>query len=40
MEKSQSTAKDCTKIKKEETGAHWKRARSALNRERMLELRQ
>jgi hypothetical protein len=32
--------KNCTKIEKEETHAHNKRARSALSRERTLELRQ
>ena len=32
--------KNCTKIEKEETHAHRKRARSALSRERMLELGQ
>jgi len=37
---SQSTYKTCTKIEKEETHAHWKRARSALGRETTLELRQ
>jgi hypothetical protein len=31
---------NCTKIEKEETHAHQKRARSALSRERTLELRQ
>jgi len=36
--KSQSTQKNCTKIEKEETHAHWRRARSALSRERTLEL--
>jgi len=33
-------SKNCTKTEKEETHAHWKRARSALSRERTLELRQ
>jgi hypothetical protein len=37
--KSQSASKNCTKIEKEETHAHRIRARSTLNRERMLELR-
>jgi hypothetical protein len=32
--------KNCTKIQKEETHAHRKIARSALSRERTLELRQ
>jgi len=32
--------KDCTKIEKEETHAHRKRSRSAISRERTLELRQ
>jgi len=32
--------KNCTKIEKEETRAHRKRARSALSTERTLELRQ
>jgi len=32
--------KNCTKIENEETHAHRKRARSALGRERTLELRQ
>ena len=40
VEKSQSSKKNCTNIEKEETHAHWKRARSALSRERKLELRQ
>jgi hypothetical protein len=40
VEKSQSTKKNCTKIEKEETHTHRKRARSALSRERTLELRQ
>jgi hypothetical protein len=31
---------NCTKIEKEETHGHRKRVRSALSRERMLELRQ
>jgi len=38
VEKSHSTQNNCTKIEKEETHAHWKIARSALSRERMLEL--
>ena len=36
MEKSQSTYKNSTKIEKEETHAHRKRAGSALSRERAL----
>jgi hypothetical protein len=32
--------KECTKIEKEETRAHQKRARSALSRERTLQSRQ
>jgi hypothetical protein len=40
VEKSQSPKKNCTKIEKEETHAHRKRAGSALSRERTLELRQ
>jgi len=39
MEKSQSASKNCTKIEKEETHAHRIRAKSALSRERTLELR-
>jgi hypothetical protein len=38
VEKSQSTEKNYTKIVKEEAHAHQKRARSALSRERTLEL--
>ena len=38
--KNQSTYKNCTKIEKKETHAHRRRARSALIRERTLELRQ
>jgi len=38
VEKSQSAQKNCTKIEKEETHAHRKRARSALSRERTHEL--
>jgi hypothetical protein len=38
VEKSQSTQKNCIKIDKEEAHAHQKRARSALGRERTLEL--
>jgi len=38
--KSQSTQKNCTKTEKEETHTQRKRARSALSRERTLELRQ
>jgi hypothetical protein len=38
VEKSKSTSKNCTKIEKEENHAHRKRARSALSRERTLEL--
>jgi len=30
--------KNCTKIGKEETHAHWKRARSTLSREKTLDL--
>jgi len=40
VEKSQSIQNNCTKIEKEETHAHQKRARSTLTRERMLELQQ
>jgi hypothetical protein len=40
VEKSQLTQKNCTKMEKEETHAHRKRGRSALSRERTLELRQ
>jgi hypothetical protein len=40
VEKSHATSKNCTKIEKEETHAHHKRARSALNGERIIELRQ
>jgi len=40
VEKSQSTYKNSIKIEKEETHAHWKRAGSALSRERKLELQQ
>ena len=36
--KSQSTQKNCTKIDKEETHGHQKRARSTLSKERMLDL--
>jgi hypothetical protein len=32
--------KNCTKVEKEETHAHWKRAGSALSREMRFELRQ
>jgi hypothetical protein len=39
VEKSHATQKNCTKIEKVETHAHRKRARSALTRERTLELR-
>jgi hypothetical protein len=35
-----TTLKNCTKIEKEETHAHRKRARSALSREMTLELQQ
>jgi len=38
VEKSQSAYKNCTKIGKEETHAHQKRARNTLSRERTLEL--
>jgi hypothetical protein len=37
---SQSTQNNCTKIEKEETCAHRKRARSTISRERVLELKQ
>jgi len=40
VEKSQLTQKNCTKIEKEETHAHQERARSALGREKTLELQQ
>jgi hypothetical protein len=40
VEKSQSTKKNCTKIEKEETRAHGKRAGSPLSRERTLESQQ
>jgi hypothetical protein len=40
VEKSQSTKKNGIKIEKEETYAHWRRARRALSRERTLELPQ
>jgi hypothetical protein len=33
-----TSLKNCIKIEKEETHAHWKRARSALSTERTLEL--
>jgi len=36
LEKSQSTRKNCTKIEKEETHAHRKRARKTLSRVRTL----
>jgi hypothetical protein len=40
VEKITINLKEMTKIENEETHAHRKRARSALHRERMLELRQ
>jgi len=39
VEKTHSIQNNCTKIEYEKTHAHWKRARSALIRERTLELR-
>jgi hypothetical protein len=35
-----TTSKNCSKIEKDETHAHRKRARRARSRERMLDLRQ
>jgi hypothetical protein len=40
MEKSQSTYENCTKIEKEETYVHRKRARCPVSTERTLELQQ
>jgi len=38
VEKSQSNKKNCTKIEKEKTHAHWRRFRRALKQRRTLEL--